>query len=137
VAPQGEVILSLGQSRVGGITFSDIAGRLHSDGVMVSADTLLARWPDGRLQAVGSLGWTTPDSGTMRIIGGTRSLAAFDSLARAVLKIGTDTIGPRPLDGDARLTVALRGAVDALDIEGTMEADQLVLDRWRGDSVVA
>jgi translocation and assembly module TamB len=136
-SPRGEVILSLGQSRVGGITFSEIAGRLHSDGVMVNADTLLARWPDGRLEAVGSLGWTAPDSGTMRIRGGTRSLAAFDSLARAVLKIGTDTIGPRPLDGDARLAVTLRGAVDGLDVEGTMEADRLVLDRWRGDSVVA
>lgn len=135
-SPIGDVILSLGQSRVGGITFSEIAGRLHSDGTMVSADTLLARWPEGRLQAVGSLGWTAPDSGTMRIIGGTSSLAAFDSLARAVLKIGTDTIGPQALDGDARVNIELRGAVDALDLEGTVEADRLVLDRWRGDSVV-
>lgn len=137
VAPQGEVLLGLGQSRVGGITFSDIAGRLHSDGVWVTADTVVARWPEGRLEAGGRLGWTAPDSGTMQIVGGTRSLAAFDSLARAVLKIGTDTIGPRPLDGDARVTVALRGAVDALDIEGDATADRLVLDRWRGDSVVA
>jgi hypothetical protein len=136
VSPVGEVILSLGQSRVGGITFSEIAGRLQSDGVMVSADTLLARWPEGRLQAVGSLGWTAPDSGTMRIIGGTSSLAAFDSLARAALSIGTDTIAPRALDGDASLNVELRGALDALDVEGTVEADRLVLDRWRGDSVV-
>ena len=136
-SPVGEVLLSLGQSRVGGITFTEITGRLHSDGVLVSADTLLARWPDGRLQAVGSLGWTAPDSGTMQVLGGTRSLAAFDSLARAVLRIAPDTIGPRPLDGDARLTMTVRGAVNALDVEGTMTADQLVLDRWRGDSVVA
>lgn len=137
VPPTGRAAVALGQSRVGGITFAELAGTLRSDGRVLAVDDAAAIWPDGRLEANGTLGWSAPDSGTLVIRGGATTLAPFDSLARAVLRIGPDTIGPQPLDGDARLTLTLRGALDALDLAGELEADRLVLDRWRGDSVVA
>ncbi len=135
VAPVGSVELALGQSRVGGITFADLLGRIRSDGTYLRFDSVTATLPDGRFVADGGLGWTAPARDTLRLVGNTASLAAFDSLARAILAFAPDTIGPRTLAGTADLTVTLTGALDTLDVAGTASVTDLALDRWGAGSV--
>ncbi len=131
VPPRGRMTVAFDQSRVGGVTFDAIlAGFRAADGV-VTVDTASVLWPEGRIDAAGTIGYAAPDSGTLRVVGATSSLTAFDSLARATLGIARDTLRPRPLDGLVRATATVRGALDNANIAGDLQAEELVLDAWR------
>lgn len=128
--PVGSLLLALGQSRVGGITFSEVTGKIHSDGMLLTVDTVTAHWPDGRIVADGTVGWMAPHVGTLSILGDAASLTPFDSLARAFIPFPRDTIGPRPLEGKADFSLTLHGSLDSLDIDGVAEVQQMGIDRW-------
>lgn len=129
-APAGSLLLALGQSRVGGITFSEVTGSLHSDGMLLGVDSVTAFWPEGQIIADGTVGWVAPHVGTMLILGDAASLTPFDSLARAFIAFPRDTIGPRPLEGEADFSLTLQGSLDSLDLVGVAEVQSLRIDRW-------
>ena len=130
IPPRGRMTVALDQSRVGGVTFDAVmAGLRAADGLM-TVDTASVLWPEGRLDAAGTLGYAAPDSGTLRVTGAAASLTAFDSLARATLGVEADTLNPRALDGLVRATLTLRGALDNATIVGDLEAEDLVLDSY-------
>lgn len=128
--PVGRVDLALGQSRIGGFTVDGILGSLRSDGRMLFVDSVRTSWPEGRLLADGTLGWTAPDSGTLRVDAAAASLAPLDSLARASFGIVPDTLVHQSLEGLARVQLAVLGALDDPAIDGTVEAEDVTLDAW-------
>jgi translocation and assembly module TamB len=128
--PRGLVTLDLDPSRFGGVTVDGMVGRLRSDGRMLEIDTLAAQWPDGRLLAVGSIGWADPDSGEVRIEAAALRLTALDSLVRSTLGLEPDTLLPRPFDGFARVQMTVRGSLADPGVHGVVEAEELVLDGW-------
>ncbi|MEO5798656.1 MAG: translocation/assembly module TamB domain-containing protein [Gemmatimonadales bacterium] len=131
IPPRGRLTLNLDQSRVGGVTFDAVmAGFRAADG-LITVDTATVLWPDGRVDAAGTIGYAAPDSGTLRITGAASSLAAFDSLARATLGVAADTLHPHTFDGLARAALTVRGALDNATVSGTFEAEELLLDSWR------
>lgn len=131
VPPRGRMTAKLDQSRIGGVTVDAIAAELHAANGLITVDTASILWPEGRVDAAGTLGYAWPDSGTLRVTASASSLMAFDSLARATLAIEADTITPHPLDGLARAAVTVRGALDNAMVAGNIEAEDLVLDSWR------
>jgi len=128
--PSGRMTIALDQSRVGGVTLDAVSAGIRADGGMVIVDTAWVVWPEGRIDAGGTLGYAAPDSGTLRLSAAASSLTVFDSLARATLGIARDTLRPRPLDGLARAELSMRGALDDASISGDLEAEDVVLDAW-------
>lgn len=130
VAPIGTAVLDLGQSRVGGFTFNGLRGTAHSDGRLITLDTMRAEWAAGRMLADGTLGWTAADSGRLTVVADNFSLAPFDSLARATLKLPADTLMHRALAGTGRANLVVHGSIEEPAIDGIIEAEQVVLDDW-------
>ncbi|MES2125378.1 MAG: translocation/assembly module TamB domain-containing protein [Gemmatimonadota bacterium] len=128
--PSGRMTAAFDQSRVGGVTVDAMAAGLRSAAGMITVDTAWAIWPDGKLDAAGTLGWSAPDSGTLRVSGSAATLAAFDSLARATLGVARDTLNPHELDGLARATLTVRGSIDDARVDGDVELADVTLDTW-------
>jgi translocation and assembly module TamB len=137
VPPRGLVTVDLGQSRIGGATVDGIRGLARSDGRLITLQSFETTWPDGRVLANGSLGWTAPDSGLLHVIASATRLTPFDSLARAALGLGIDSTTFHPLDGDASGSFDIAGALDRPAIQGDLTARHLVLDEWAVAGVTA
>ncbi len=128
-APIGSAQLDLGQSRLAGLTLNGVQGRVGSDGRLMTFDQLAADWSGGELLARGTLGWTSADSGSMRLEARGFSLAPFDSLARASLALD-DSLTYQPLTGTGQFAFAIEGSLDRLAIDGTASADSVSIDDW-------
>jgi hypothetical protein len=135
--PIGTAELNLGQSRIGGLTLSGLIGTAHSDGRLITLDTMRAAWDGGSLLANGTLGWTARDSGALQVVADNFSLAPFDSLARATLQFDIDTTTYRPLTGTGRANLSVFGSIEDLAIDGVVEADSVVFDDWSLGSLTA
>lgn len=131
VAPVGRVQMTLDRSRVGGVTFDDALLRLAAVDGMVRVDSAVARWPEGLLTARGTIGWASPDSGAMHVEGWASTLQPFDSLLRAATGVARDTLVPRALNGEARLTMDLHGSLDNTRVLARVDAKDVALDSWR------
>ncbi len=131
VAPAGRVALTLDRSRVGGVTFDEAALRMVAADGMLRVDSAVARWPEGQLEAGGTLGWAAPDSGSLHLEAWAATLQPFDSLLRSIAGVARDTIAPRPLDGLARVALDLHGALDDNRLVVRLDAEDVTLDRWR------
>ena len=137
VPPIGTAEIDLGQSRIGGLTLSGLRGTAHSDGRLITLDTMRAEWEGGSIRAMGTLGWTARDSGAMRVVADNFSLAPFDSLARATLKWEIDSSTYRALAGTGRADLQVNGSLKDLAIDGVVEADSVVLDDWSVGTLTA
>lgn len=130
-APTGRAVVELGQSRIEGFTLSGITGTIHSDGSLLTLDSTRVEWPDGRLVAHGTLGWTSADSGHLVIAASEFSVAPFDSLVRASLPLPVDTVTPLPLAGTGHGRFDITGSIEAPRIAGGFTLDSVRLDGWR------
>ncbi len=128
--PRGVLTVALDQSRIGGATVDGITGVVRAAHGLLTVDTGVVVWSDGRVDAHGTLGWAAPDSGTLLLHASVRSLAPFDSLVRSALGVAADTMSPQPFDGQADATLAISGALDAASVQGTVHGTNLVLDSW-------
>lgn len=128
--PRGVVTADLGQSRIGGATVEEIRGLARSDGRLITLASAEVRWPDGRITADGTIGWTAADSGRLEVSASATRLTPFDSLARATLELTPDSAAFRPLDGEASGRFTVAGSIERPAIAGRFTAADLVLDAW-------
>ncbi|HEX3927642.1 MAG TPA: translocation/assembly module TamB domain-containing protein [Gemmatimonadales bacterium] len=136
-APKGELDIALDRSRFGGATVDEVVGVVHADQGLLTVDTGSVRWPAGRVDAHGTIGWAAPESGTLSVTAMASSLGAFDSLVRAATGIAPDTLHPHRLDGSAQAKLDVRGSRDLLHVAGSVNAQNLVLDNWHAQDVQA
>ncbi len=137
VPPVGWMLLMLGQSRIGGWTLESLEGEITSGGGMIGVNDLTGLWAGGKLVAEGTLGWRPPVEGKLSIRADAATLAIFDSLARATLPLPVDTIGPRPLEGQAALVAEISGSVEDASIAGTITSPRIGIDRWQVSGLAA
>lgn len=129
--PVGTAAVDLGQSRIGGLTLTGVSGHLASDGSLITVDSTRVDWPEGRLVADGTLGWTAADSGRLVVAASEFSVAPFDSLMRATLPLPEDTLSVQPLSGRGNGRFELFGSLEALRIEGDFALTDVAIDGWR------
>lgn len=135
VPPRGSLLVALDQSRIGGVTVDGIAATVSAADGLLRVDTATVQWSEGRIDAAGTIGVAAPDSGTLRVTATAASLAPFDSLVRSTFDLARDTIAPHDLDGLAHAVLTVRGALNDAVVSGTVEAADLVLDRYRIASI--
>ena len=83
-APDGDLELSLGRSRVREWTIDSLYGRGSVHDSVIRVDTAYAEWQGARASGAGTLGWAAPRGGRMRFDLAADSLIGFDSLLLAV-----------------------------------------------------
>ncbi len=129
VAPDGGLTLQVDRGRVREIEFSDIRAVLSVRDSLIRLDTLSGLAGGARLGGSGTLGWARPVQGQMRLEAIADSLLGFDAFVTTFAGAESDTIAtPRPLDGQATLTMDLIGSLDTLTASADLEADGIV---WR------
>ncbi len=122
-APEGDLELALGRSRVREWTIDSLYGRASVHDSVIRVDTAYAEWQGARASGSGTLGWAAPHDGRMRFDLAADSLIGFDSLLLAVTGQARDTSAEsRPLGGRAVGRVDLAGSLDSLQAVGTAEA---------------
>lgn len=136
-APRGSMSVALERSRYGGATVDGVTGVVHADRGILTFDSSTVVWNSGRVDAVGTLGWAAPDSGTLTIRAVATSLAPFDSLVRTFTGLARDTVHPSTFDGQAQALLAVHGARNRNTIDGTVSGAQIVLDQWHANAVTA
>jgi len=121
-APDGNLELSLGRSRVREWIIDSLYGRGTVHDSVIRVDTAYAEWQGARAAGAGTLGWAAPHDGRMRFDLAADSLIGFDSLLLAVTQQARDTAADsRPLGGRATGTVELAGSLDSLRADATAE----------------
>ena len=141
-APEGELELALGRSRVREITLDSLYTRAALADSVIELDTIFAGWRGAVGGGSGTLGYRAPHRGTMRFTLNAGSLLAFDSLALAMsglTRAGADTAA-RPLNGRLAAEVTVEGALDSLVATGryvarALEFQQVRTPELRGDFV--
>lgn len=135
--PRGRLDIALDRSRFGGATVDQVFGVVHAAQGIITVDTGSVIWPEGRINAHGTLGWSPPDSGTLVVTAVARSLTPFDSLVRDMVQLAPDTLHPHRLDGSARAVLAISGSRVAPAVNGTVTARNVALDDWHAADVTA
>jgi hypothetical protein len=131
-APDGDLELALGRSRVREWTIDSLYARGSVHDSVIRVDTAYAEWQGARASGAGTLGWAAPRDGRMRLDLAADSLIGFDSLLLAVTKQVRDTSAEsRPLGGRAIGRVDLAGSLDSLQANGTAEVDGFEWQRMR------
>ena len=121
-APEGQVTLALGRSRVREWTLDSVFARGQSRDSVLRLDTAYAEWQGARAAGSGSLGWGVPHTGRMEFSLAADSLIAFDSLLLAATGQQRDTAPEsQPLNGAAAGRVVLAGSFDTLQMSGNLE----------------
>jgi hypothetical protein len=92
-APDGDLELALGRSRVREWTIDSLYGRGSVHDSVIRVDTAYAEWQGARASGAGTLGWAAPRGGRMRFDLAADSLIGFDSLLLAVTQQVRDTVG--------------------------------------------
>jgi translocation and assembly module TamB len=117
-APEGELELSLGRSRVREWTLDSVFARGGVHDSVIRVDTAYAEWQGARAAGAGTLGWHAPHQGSMRFELAADSLIGFDSLLFAATGQKRDTSADaRPLGGRAAGQVTLVGSLDSLQAD--------------------
>jgi hypothetical protein len=121
-APEGDLELALGRSRVREWTIDSLYGRGSVHDSVVRVDTAYAEWQGARASGAGTLGWASPHQGKMRFDLTADSLIGFDSLLLAVTGQVRDTSAEsKPLGGRAAGRVDLAGSLDSLQADAAAE----------------
>ncbi|HKT59904.1 MAG TPA: translocation/assembly module TamB domain-containing protein [Gemmatimonadales bacterium] len=121
-APEGDLEVSLGRSRVREWILDSLYGRGAVRDSVIRVDTAYAEWQGARAAGAGTLGWAAPHDGRMRFDLAADSLIGFDSLLLAVTQQTRDTSAEsRPLGGRAAGRVELAGSLDSLRADATAE----------------
>jgi hypothetical protein len=143
-APEGSLALTLGPSSIREWRLDSLLAEVAVVDSVVRLDTLAALWRGARAYGSGTLGWTAPHAGTMRIALDADSLVAFDSLALALTGQTRRDTALRALSGTADGEVTLTGALDSLVAEGSVTGRALAFQQlaspevraefvWRGE----
>jgi hypothetical protein len=128
-APEGGLDLSLRPSRLIDTPLdSGVVALRFTDRRMV-LDSLLLVQPGLRTEGRGALGFAAPAAGTLDVVLDADSLAPLDSLVHWIAgRLGLPRDSGAVLEGSARATLTLGGALDSL----TLRADGSARDvRWR------
>ncbi len=121
-APEGELELAFGRSRIREWTIDSLFGRGGIHDSVIRVDTAYAEWQGARASGGGTLGWRAPHGGRMRFDLAADSLIGFDSLLLAATRQTRDTSADaRPLGGRAAGRVDLAGSLDSLQAEAGFE----------------
>lgn len=123
--PEGDLVLTLSAGRIREVPLDSAVVRVRVRQGMMLVDTADVRWAGGSLGGSGTLGWTAPDSGSMRFSVARGDLAPLDSLLRSATGVTADTsLPPRPLAGHVWLDAQLHGSRDRLQgiFTGALEA---------------
>jgi hypothetical protein len=121
-APEGDLELALGRSRVREWTLDSLFGHGSVHDSVIRVDTAYAEWQGARAAGAGTLGWAAPHDGRMRFDLAADSLIGFDSLLLAVTRQRRDTTpDSRPLGGRAAGRVDLAGSLDSLRADAAAE----------------
>jgi hypothetical protein len=129
-APQGHLVLTVGQSRIGQFALDSAAASIAARDSIIVVDTVRASWQGGKLDGGGALGWTAPKTGRLRTHVEASDLAIFDSLALKLTGFTRDTVaGDAPLRGRGHADLTMEGSLGSLQFDGTVVVDSM---RWLG-----
>ncbi len=131
-APEGDLAVALGRSRVREFKLDTLAARGSVHDSVIAVDTLGGRVAGITLHGAGQLGWARPHQGRMAFVLSTDSLRTFDSLFMATTGLAPDTAqSAKPLGGSVQASLTLLGSLDSLDVSGAGLARQLEWGRFR------
>jgi translocation and assembly module TamB len=131
-APEGELQLALGRSRVREWIIDSLIARGGVHDSVMRVDTAYAEWQGARAAGAGTLGWHSPHQGQMRFDLAADSLIGFDSLLLAVTQQKRDTSADAKfLGGRAAARVDLAGSLDSLQADANFEVDGFEWQRIR------
>ena len=117
VGPTGSLALDLTRSSAEQLMLDSLHAALRGAGGRVLVDTVLARWPAGRLDGAGALGWAALGDDHVELAFAADSLAPFDSLVARFAGPPADSAGPEDrLSGSATGEIALVGSVRQLRV---------------------
>jgi hypothetical protein len=141
-APEGSMSIALDTSTIREFLLDSLRAEFAIHDSILRLDTLEAGWGNaetgGRLSGQGTLGWTFPKTGEMRITATAASLAPFDSLLLSLTGARHDSAsGMQPLAGSAQADFVLTGAVDSVRANGNMVVQDFVWQNIRSPGGVA
>ena len=129
-APEGDLQVALGPSRMREWTIDTLFTRVGVHDSVVRLDTLIGTWQGATAVGSGTLGWAWPDSGRVRLALHADSLIAFDSLALALTGLSRDTsAASKPLNGSAQVSLTLTGSLDSLEVGSQFDVHDLKFNR--------
>lgn len=132
-APEGTLEVSLRRSGVREWTIDTLFSNLAVRDSIIAVDTVYAEWQGARAGGSGTLGWAAPHTGQMSFHLAADSLTAFDSLLLAVTASKRDSLRPwqRRLEGSATGALVLKGNLDALEMLGSFDAQDVAFQGYR------
>ena len=126
--PGGAVEARLSPSFVGGAVLDSGAVRLRFADRRMYVDSLAVFQPGVTTSGGGSLGWRRPTGGSLTLDFDAERLGTLDSLVTWI--VGQDrTRGA--LDGTARVSVTLTGALDSIAVDGRGSIERFQIGDWR------
>ncbi|HEX9754268.1 MAG TPA: translocation/assembly module TamB domain-containing protein [Gemmatimonadales bacterium] len=129
VAPEGSLRLVLAPGEVREFLLDSARADVAVRNGVIMVDTTAVHWAGGSASAKGTLGWASPDTGTLRLAFESPTLAVFDSLLDALAKVEVDTAKPHQrLEGSLKGQLTLTGSLDALNADGAIELASI---RWK------
>jgi autotransporter translocation and assembly factor TamB len=127
--PGGDLHLTLGHGWIAEVPLDSLELGAAGQNGTVAVDTLLARWPGGKADGSGQLGWRSTDGQSIHVEVEADSLLAWDSLLTRFAGASTDTADrARPLSGDLKGVVELQGTAREPEITAWFRANTI---RWR------
>ncbi len=129
VAPEGALSLSLAPSRLVDTPLDSGLVVLRLAGGRMVVDSLSLVQPGLRTEGRGALGLAAPETGSLDVVLDADSLAPLDSLGHWIAsRLGLAPDSGALLEGSARATLTLRGALDSLSMRAEGSARDV---RWR------
>jgi translocation and assembly module TamB len=125
-APVGTLALDLTRSSAAELTLDSLHAAVRGQNGQVQVDTALARWPAGRLEGRGVIGWATRGDDKIALVFVADSLAPFDTLVTRFAGPAPDSAGE-----DQRLSGRASGEVELF---GSIREPRLLV-RARGEAI--
>jgi len=124
-----QIGVHVGEARFAGIGLSSLSMALRLDDGIAHLDSLIATSTIGALYAAGSLGLDDRESGTIELQVNADSVSALQAILfpDAPARFDPDSVRGR-LGGSIRIDAELRGAVGALDLEGSARIRRPTID---------
>jgi hypothetical protein len=135
-APEGQLLLALGRSRIREWTIDTVFTRLSVADSVIHLDTLYTEWKGARGGGSGTLGWVKPHDGTITFELAADSLTAFDSLALAMSGQVRDSASrvQLPLSGVGTARMQIAGSLDTLRVNGDFGVHDFAFQNLRSPS---